>query len=124
MELKPLDGYPTFARFIAKDPDAAIYRKFESLSARNLLYQQSQLNDLEGQLEELDSKDATEKAVDINNEAGERVARDWQHFAHDDNDRAELRRELQEKIKRHITEYRTSSSAIVSYSVSMHISTF
>ena len=112
MELKPLDGYPTFSRFIAKDPDAAIYRKFESLSARNLLYQQSQLNDMERQLEELDSKDATEKAVDINNEAGERVARDWQHFAHDDNDRAKLRRQVQEKIKQHIKEYRTRSCAV------------
>lgn len=112
MERKPLDGYPTFARFIAKDPDAAIYRKFESLSARNLLYQQSQLNDLERQLDELDSKDATEKALDINNEAGERVAREWQHFAHDDNDRAKLRRQVQERIKRHIKEYRTLSWAV------------
>jgi hypothetical protein len=35
---------PSFAEFIA------IYRKFERLSVRNLLYLQSELHDLEGQL--------------------------------------------------------------------------
>lgn len=115
MELKALDGYPTFAHFIAKDPDAAVYRKFESLSARNLLYQQSQLNDLERQLQELDGKDAIEKAVDINNEAGERVARDWRHFAHDEHDRAKCRRKLQDKIRRRVKEYRTRSCAMNYY---------
>ena len=105
-----MDGYPTFAYFIAKDPDAAIYRRFESLSARNLLYQQSRLNYLERQLQDLDKKDAIE-AKDINNEAGKRLAREWQHFAHDDNDRAKLRRHLQDSIKVNIKEYRTRSCA-------------
>ncbi len=51
-----LEGYPTFAEFVARDNDAAIYRKFEYLSARNLLYLQSELHDLEQQLEMLDYK--------------------------------------------------------------------
>jgi hypothetical protein len=45
---KHLSGYPSFAAFISQDPDAAIYRKFERLSARNLLYLQSELHHLEG----------------------------------------------------------------------------
>ena len=106
MGLKPLDGYPTFAQFIAKDPDAAVYRKFESLSARNLLYQQSRLHHLEEELQKLDRQDAFD-AIDINNQAGKKVAREWDHFAHDDNDKARHRRELQERIKEYIKEYRT-----------------
>ena len=46
-----LAGYSSFAQFIAADADAAIYRKYERLSTRNLLYLQSELRDLEGQLE-------------------------------------------------------------------------
>ena len=53
-----LEGYPTFAEFIAKDKDAAIYRRFENLRARNLLYLQDELHELERKLEELDEKDA------------------------------------------------------------------
>ena len=53
-----LEGYPFFAEFIAKDRDAAIYHKFERLSARSLLYQQSELHDLERQLDELDQSEA------------------------------------------------------------------
>jgi hypothetical protein len=45
-----LKGYPTFSAFIARDQDAAIYRKYESLSARNLLYLSSEIHELEGQL--------------------------------------------------------------------------
>ena len=46
-------GFPRFADFIAQDNDKSttIYRKFERLSARNLLYLESELSDLEAQLE-------------------------------------------------------------------------
>ena len=42
-----LEGYPSFAQFIARDGDAAIFRKYAQLSARNLLYLQSELYVLE-----------------------------------------------------------------------------
>lgn len=42
-----LEGYPSFAQFIARDSDAAIYRKYSHVSARNLLYLQSDLHQLE-----------------------------------------------------------------------------
>jgi hypothetical protein len=66
-----LSGYPSFAAFIHQDPDAAIYRKFERLSARNLLYLQSELHDLEGQLQALDREDTE----DAENEDAQKGAR-------------------------------------------------
>ena len=53
-----LEGYPTFAEFMAKDQDAAIYRRFQSLSARSLLYQESELHDLERRSQEIDHEEA------------------------------------------------------------------
>lgn len=97
-----LEGFPTFAEFIAKDQDAAIYRKFQSLSARNLLYQQSELHDLERQSQEIDH----EEAGDLENVNGQKSARFWHHFANDQNDQAKRRRGLQETIKVKIKEYR------------------
>ena len=97
-----LDGYPTFAEFIAKDKDAAIYRSFEYLSARNLLYLQSELHDLERQLEELDTKDAQ----DIGDVNAQKAARLWTHYANDTNQQAIARRTLQAEIKTKIKEYR------------------
>lgn len=52
-----LDGFPSLAHFISEDTDGAIFRKFDSLSARNLLYLQSNVNDLRTRLGELDRSD-------------------------------------------------------------------
>ena len=98
-----LEGYPTFAAFIAKDKDAAIYRRFENLSARNLLYLQSELHDLERQLEDIDREDAK----DIENELAQRAATHWTHYEQDSNEQAQRRRKLQRTIKEKIKEYRT-----------------
>ena len=97
-----LEGYPTFTNFIARDCDAAIYRKFEELSARSLLYQQSELHDLAGQLRDLDHKDAK----DINNENAQKTARYWKHFSGAEDEMTRQRRNLQEKIRHKIKEYR------------------
>lgn len=102
VELAQLEGYPTFAEFIAKDRDAAIYRKFERLSARNLLYQQSELHDLERQLKQLDHEDAE----DIDNRAAQEAAVNWEHFSKDTSREAEHRRSLQTDIKTKLKEYR------------------
>lgn len=101
-EVARLDGYPSFADFIAKDRDAAIYRKFERLSARSLLYQQSELHELERQLEQLDGEDAK----DIGNEEAQQAARYWTNFFQDTNDRAYARRALQGTIRAKLKEYR------------------
>ena len=97
-----LEGYPEFAEFIARDHDAAIYHKFERLSARNLLYQQSELHDLERQLQELDREDAK----DIDDQAAQKAALYWQHFSTDTGEQAQRRRALQATIKLKIKEYR------------------
>ena len=96
-----LEGYPSFAHFVAKDKEAAIYRKFQHLSARSLLYQQSYIHDLEHQLASLDEEDAK----DIENEKAQQVARYWKSYSEDDG-RAAQHRESQVKIKSAIKEYR------------------
>lgn len=50
-------GYRDFAEFIASDYSLSLYRKFDVLSARNLLYLQAELQLLELQLHELDHTD-------------------------------------------------------------------
>lgn len=95
-----LSGYPS------QDPDAAIYRKFERLSARNLLYLQSELHDLEGQLQALDREDAE----DIDNEEAQKAARSWAHYSDGLNARGKAHRELQSRISEKLKAYRMSSS--------------
>ena len=99
-----LAGYPTFANFIAADPDAAIYRKYEHLSARNLLYLQSELHDLEAQLVELDASDVRKK--DDEDEVSKKIARYWDYYSKASSERAKRHRALQKKISRKIKEYR------------------
>ncbi len=52
----PSESFAAVAEWIALDPDneSFIFRKFDSLAARNLLYQQARIINLEKQLEELD----------------------------------------------------------------------
>jgi len=97
-----LEGYPSFAEFITQDQDAAIYRKFERLSARRLLYLQSELHDLERQLQELDRRDAE----DIGNEDAQKAAREWKYYADKTNSHATLQRNLQAQIAEKIKAYR------------------
>ncbi|KAI4261280.1 MAG: hypothetical protein L6R42_003516 [Xanthoria sp. 1 TBL-2021] len=98
-----LPGYPSFAHFVSQDGDASIYRRYESLSARNLLYLQSELHELEGQLEELDAADVKER--DSDDDESRKIARLWHHYAQADNERALRHRALQAKIRPKIKEY-------------------
>ncbi|KAL4799337.1 hypothetical protein BDV19DRAFT_385584 [Aspergillus venezuelensis] len=49
IEVRYVDGYPSLADFIASDRDHStfIFKRFDSLSARNLLYLQGELSELE-----------------------------------------------------------------------------
>lgn len=74
-----LNGFPTFAAYIASDPELTIYRRFDFLGARNLLYLQSELMALEAELKEYD-------ALDFIQEGKENMdvmlsSRSWQVFA-------------------------------------------
>lgn len=97
-----LAGYPSFAQFIATDSDAAIHREYAHLSARNLLYLQSELNELEAQIRQLDREDAK----DINNEAAQKIAREWGHYVNPNDQRACQYRSLQANIRAKVKEYR------------------
>ena len=60
MTRRKVKGYAFLAEFIASDRFAkstASYRRFDRLSARNLLYLQTELNCLEGRQEALDEED-------------------------------------------------------------------
>lgn len=66
------NGYASLASFIASDVDksTAIYRRFDRLSARNLLFLQSELEelqDLQDQFDAEDSKGAIEEKAIIRN---------------------------------------------------------
>ena len=102
-ERRRLEGYPSFAEFIAKDKDAAIYRRYETLSARNLLYQQSEIHELEKKVAELDK----EEAAKIENENAQQAARQWSYYANDQSDEGCARRALQDKIKAKMKAYRS-----------------
>ena len=71
------DGHPSLAEFIAKhrDHSAAIYRHYDDLSARNILYLQSELAELRALQIRYDQEDAQPGEVD----AKERC-RDWNMF--------------------------------------------
>src|SRR3954453_9546626 len=58
-EASYVPGYAPLAAFIAKDPDhsTAIYHRFDELSARNLLYMQSELFELKAKQAEFDQDD-------------------------------------------------------------------
>ena len=98
-----LNGFPSLAHFIGGDSSEAIFRRFGDLSARNLLYLQSELHQLQAELREYDKDDAS----DIHNVAAQRRAREWASFMNDQSEVASSRRDLQSRIRCKIKEYRT-----------------
>ena len=103
-----LDGYPSYAEFISKDRDAAVYRRFGNLNARNLLYMQSELHELERQLEDLDKEDLK----DIGNEDAQKAARIWESFSGGQSEAACARRLLQCKVRGKVKEYCQSTATV------------
>lgn len=53
----PCRGYASLSEFIASDRALYIFRRFESLAVRNLLYLQDELYQIELQLKKLDDAD-------------------------------------------------------------------
>ncbi|KAJ0107076.1 hypothetical protein J7T55_006955 [Diaporthe amygdali] len=64
-------GYANVARWMALDTDSEthIYRKFDELAVRNLLYYQSELLTLMAQLDALDETDANTDDMDLRDAA-------------------------------------------------------
>ncbi|GKU06633.1 hypothetical protein FLAG1_09514 [Fusarium langsethiae] len=95
-------GFPSLADFIASDVDhsSVIFKRFSRLSARNLLYLQSELAELEAQQNVFDSEDL-KASMDEKS-----TLRDWKTFkaraasgSRRDIERMELARKIQEALK-------------------------
>jgi hypothetical protein len=103
------DGYRAVAAWIARDPDneTFIYRRFDQLSARNLLYLQSELLALERRLEQLDTETAKSADMELKDSA-----RRWEIFSKNAENRVEerARMDLVFEIRAKIKEYRKSES--------------
>ena len=76
VEIQYVSGYASLANFIASDKDRStvIFRRFDRLSARNLLYLQSELAELEAKQETFDREDVKGKMSD------KQCARNWNDF--------------------------------------------
>ena len=100
-----VEGYPSLAAFIASDCDksTSIYRRFDRLSARNLLYLQSELMELEAQQDQLDAEDLRGSLE------YKKSARNWQYLRHRastiDNVREKERLRVVKEIREKIKEY-------------------
>lgn len=109
-------GFPSLGHFVASEPDAGtvVFRRFDSLSARNLLFLQSQLADLEAEQRDLD----TEDVESINHE--ERASRqDWKLFETRSEDttspfheREQRRMQLARRIQKTLKQYRIQPSIL------------
>ena len=98
-------NYATFAQFIASDPELSLYRNFQSLSSRNLLYLQSSLTELENRLKEFDEEDGEQLNNDIL-----LSAKCWETFSSraQEHPREEERMEVIKQIQGTLKDYRKS----------------
>ena len=96
------NGFASLAAFIASDPDntSTIYRRFERLAARNLLYLQSRLQKLEAMLDELD-----EQVLQTHDEDSKSAATSWEDFEclskyrEDEKQRMEVAEDIQKALE-------------------------
>jgi hypothetical protein len=113
--IKPINGFPRVADKIARDPDktTTIYRRFDRLSARHLLFLEAEIAELEALQNKYDSDDlvATDQVV-IESHS------DWkkfQKYANEKDGNGEHTQQMQAakmelalKIKDKLKEYRAS----------------
>src|SRR4051794_27305664 len=77
-----LIGYPSLAALIVSDPDrtTTIFKRFDRLAARNLLYLQSELAELQAEQDRFDKEDFFERVADENALLTKQCARNWSDF--------------------------------------------
>lgn len=100
--MSSFDAYPSFADFIASDAELSVFKRFDGLSSRNLLYLQSELLDLQAQLHEFDIEDYNEKTGEVL-----LSAKCWETFAAraEEHPRENERMEVIRKIRPLMKEY-------------------
>jgi len=111
--VKPINGFPRVADKIASDPDktTTIYRRFDRLSARNLLFLEAEIAELEALQNKYDANDlvaANQVVIDSHS--------DWRKFERYANEKDQdgrhtqpsqaAKMELALKIKEKLKEYR------------------
>lgn len=97
-----LEGFTDFSHYMASDDALFIFRRFGSLSARNILYLQAELQLLEQQLQELDELDNNVlRQLGEGNEKAlvDSAARSWESFK-DQADRVERQKTKMDLIVR------------------------
>jgi hypothetical protein len=103
-------GFPSLAAFMSDNAcsESFVFQRFDRLSARNLLYLQSELAELEKQMDEFDAQDA-QPPYDLQ---ARRCARSWEDFervkGHDA--KQQERWALMIKIRDTLREYRMWAS--------------
>ena len=104
VEKRPfVEGYASLADFIVSDADRSgvIYRRFDRLAARNLLYLQTELVELEVRKDSLDAEDAARPA--------DASAKDWALLCHQaeegQDERAKERVDIAKKLRVKLKEY-------------------
>lgn len=110
-----IKGFPSLTAFIASDSEhsTAIYKRFDRLSSRNLLYYQSELADLEAKQDYLDRLDLQE-GID----GAQERARNWRRLIKDANipgSPAEEQLKLAMQIREKLKEYRAQISLFCNY---------
>lgn len=108
----PQIGFPGLGEWMAEDPDSEtfIFRKFERLSARNLLFLQSRVYELEGQSEKLDRELC---AGDVSLRVSMRMFETWSKKAEDPQSPEAERMRLAEMITTTLKEYRKFNNSHV-----------
>ena len=91
------EGYPRLAAFLSSDHNVMVYRGFNYLHSRCLLYQQDELVALERRLDEMDKDDEED--------ADERVRKCLRSRELDDVRKDQPRRSLLREIKDKLSEY-------------------
>ena len=98
-----MDGYPRLGRLMGESPPLAIFRRYGTLNAQNILYMQAEINELEKELQDISSEDRYSDSIEK-----QRYSREWWRLA-----RAQGGDSLQWKkcleLREKLNEYSTSS---------------
>ena len=108
MAHQPLAGYPSLSELIASDQELGttlVFKRFNKLAARNLLYLQSELAYLGAEQAKYDGEDADVVRSDLSQK---QCSRNWEEFAKQakTDDKQKQRMTLAMNIRKKLHEYR------------------
>lgn len=97
-------GYPMLAERIALKPQTAIYRRFDALNSRRILYLQAELFILEKRLRKMEEREE-KKDDEIGKEPSHRYAVDYERMLEDQNGKGKLHLELLGRVSETLSQY-------------------